>query len=125
MCADENEGPAPCLPGLGCRGRCDLILFAFPGMFPAIDLPVCQPLTEWGCLMQTVITIFPKWPSAQCRLAYSPWPVLQEGVLNKGTTVSPEHAVTLNDIPAFRVHRVPLSPDLRAFGWFPGFPEAV
>ena len=48
MCADENEGPAPCLPGLGCRGRCDLILCAFPGMFPAISLPVVPALDGMG-----------------------------------------------------------------------------
>ena len=44
----------------GRRGRCDLILFTFPGDIPAINLPGCQPLMQWGYLMQTVINHFPR-----------------------------------------------------------------
>ena len=52
------RGRPPPSQSPGRRGCCDLILFTFPGDIPAINLPGCQPLMQWGCLMQTVIKHF-------------------------------------------------------------------
>ena len=60
MCADEGEGLPPSLPESGTQGALWSDPLYFPWDIPAINLPGCQPLMQWGYLMQTVINHFPR-----------------------------------------------------------------
>lgn len=114
-CPPPPQGAVPRLHTLLLTVRTPDLLALLP---PPDNLPMCQSWKEWGCWMQF----------SQCGQVHitnllplagpAGW-----GLKKKGTSVSPEYAVPLNDIPASQLDRASHTPGSQSslmLSWIPG-----